>query len=515
MKAKKIIAATALGAMIAGYGFSQDNETSDADKKTADVIVVDKKNASPFGPFEGWGTSFCWWANRIGYSDVLSQQAAELLYSNEGNSLGFNVIRFNIGGGDDPSHHHITRTDSNMPGYATLNEDGTLKYDWTADHNQRNVLLRALKVGGDGVIVEAFSNSAPYFMTYSGCSSGAEHAEDNNLRDDQYENFAEYMATVMEHYKKEWGVSFQSCDPMNEPATNYWGANSWKQEGCHFDIGESQSRMLVEMNKALKRHGLSKVILCGTDETSIDTQTYAFSQLSDEAKKVLKRIDVHTYEGVGREELRELAVANKKGLWMSEVDGGDRAGEDAGEMGPALSFAKRIVIDMNGLLPSTWIMWQAIDNHISKVGMNGNEDRHDMIDLNHERWGYWGLVVTDHDNEKIILTKKYFACAQFSKYIRPGCTILESADFSVSAYDPKKKQVVIVAVNDKKSDKEIQIDLSSFKKTGNTSRVIRTSGSMADGENIKELDPINLDGRILNATLLPNSVTTFIIDNVK
>ena len=203
MKAKKIIAATALGAMIAGYGFSQDNETSDADKKTADVIVVDKKNASPFGPFEGWGTSFCWWANRIGYSDALSQQAAELLYSNEGNSLGFNVIRFNIGGGDDPSHHHITRTDSNMPGYATLNEDGTLKYDWTADHNQRNVLLRALKVGGDGVIVEAFSNSAPYFMTYSGCSSGAEHAEDNNLRDDQYENFAEYMATVIKHYKKE------------------------------------------------------------------------------------------------------------------------------------------------------------------------------------------------------------------------------------------------------------------------------------------------------------------------
>ena len=200
---------------------------------------------------------------------------------------------------------------------------------------------------------------------------------------------------------------------------------------------------------------------------------------------------------------------------MSEVDGGDRAGEDAGEMGPALSFANRIVVDMNGLLPSTWIMWQAIDNHISKVGMNGKAHRHDMNDLNHERWRYWGLVVTDHDNEKIILTKKYFACAQFSKYIRPGCTIIESTDFSVSAYDPKKKQVVVVAVNDKKSDKEIKIDLSSFKKAGKTSRVIRTSGSMADGENIKELAPLNLDGKTLNATLLPNSVTTFIIDNVK
>lgn len=515
MKVKKIVAVSALTALLTGYGFSENTDKAEVKMESSNTIIVDKNKASPFGTFEGWGTSFCWWANRIGYSDVLAQKAADLLYTNEGNSLGFNVIRFNIGGGDDPSHHHITRTDSNMPGYAKLNEDGTLTYDWSADHNQRNVLLRAMEACGDGVIVEAFSNSPPYFMTYSGCSSGNVKAEDNNLRDDQYTNFAEYMATVMEHYKKEWGVSFQSCDPMNEPATNYWGANSWKQEGCHFDIGESQSRMLIEMNKALKRHGLSDVILCGTDETSIDTQTYAFSQLSPEAKKVLKRIDVHTYGGVGRKELRELAVKNKKGLWMSEVDGGDRAGEDAGEMGAAIYFAKRIVDDMNGLLPSCWIMWQAIDNHISAVGMNGNQDHKEMIDLNHPRWGYWGLVVTDHDNEEIILTKKYFACAQFSKYIRPGFTILESSDFSVSAYDKKNKQIVVVAVNDKKTDKEIKIDLSSFKKVGKSARVIRTSGSMADGENIKELEAVNINGKILDVSLLANSVTTFIIDGVK
>lgn len=503
----------AAGLLLSAFAFAE--KSADIKEEKMNVIHLDKRDASPFGEFQGWGTSFCWWPNRIGYSDSLAQQAAELFYSNEGKNLGLNIIRYNIGGGDDPSHHHITRTDSAVPGYLVKKEDGTLEYDWTADHNQRNVLLRAMEACGQEVIVEAFSNSPPYFMTNSGCSSGAEHAEDNNLKDDQYEAFAEYMATVMEHFKNEWGVSFQSCDPMNEPATDYWGANSWKQEGCHFDIGESQSRMLVEMDKALKRHGLKDVILCGTDETNIDTQTYALTQLSPAALKALKRVDVHTYQGAGREELRTLVTHLNKNLWMSEVDGGDRAGEDAGHMGAALWLGKRIIEDMNGLMPTAWITWQVIDNHISKEGMNGNKDLSEMIDTNHERWGYWGIAVADHDNDKIILTKKYYAFAQFSKYIRPGSTIIKSSPVSLAAYDSRKKQIVVVALNDKKDDQQYIIDLNTFKKTGTTAKVIRTSGDFESGENLAELPEITADGKNFNVTLKGNSITTFIIDNVQ
>lgn len=28
--------------------------------------------------WEGWGTSLCWWANRIGYNDNLTRKAADL-----------------------------------------------------------------------------------------------------------------------------------------------------------------------------------------------------------------------------------------------------------------------------------------------------------------------------------------------------------------------------------------------------------------------------------------------------
>jgi len=203
-------------------------------------LALNPANTSPFndGIFEGWGTSLCWWANRIGYSDILSQKAAEAFCDPAG-GLGLRILRYNIGGGDDPSHDHITRTDSMMPGFwknpSVQEETGSYawEYDWSQDANQRNVLERCLAVYGDGMLVEAFSNSPPYFMTNSGCSSGAKLAFQNNLKEDAYDAFARYLADVAEHFASEWGIRFQSIAPMNEPNTNYWSAYSNKQEGCH------------------------------------------------------------------------------------------------------------------------------------------------------------------------------------------------------------------------------------------------------------------------------------------
>ena len=69
-----------------------------------------------FGEFQGFGTSLCWWANRCGYDATLTEEAAKLLYNKE-EGLGFTIGRYNIGGGDTPSHDHITRSDSIMPGF--------------------------------------------------------------------------------------------------------------------------------------------------------------------------------------------------------------------------------------------------------------------------------------------------------------------------------------------------------------------------------------------------------------
>ena len=483
-----------------------------------ETITIVKEHASTFnnGKFQGFGTSFCWWPNRLGYSEILSEKSATLFYDKK-EGLGLTIIRYNIGGGDDPTHNHITRTDSDVPGYAinpkfdNTTHEYSWDYDWTKDYNQRNVLLKALEKNREEIIVEAFSNSPPYFMTYSGCSSGAEHPWNNNLKVDAYSAFSKYLTDVCYHFKTEWNVNFQSISPMNEPESSYWSAYSPKQEGCHFDPGDPQSNIIIKLKEALNKKGLDDIQISATDETSIDTQIASYEKLKPEAKNIVTRIDTHTYGGQKRYDLKTLAIEENKNLWMSEVDGGELSGTNAGEMGAALWLAKRIILDLNGLLPSSWILWQVIDNHICKAGKDGKKDS-GMVDLNK---GYWGVAVADHDNNEIILTQKYYAFGQFTRYIRPGYTIIYGSENSVAAYDSEGKKLVIVATNIKGNDLSVDFNLESFSKVGNKVNIIRTSGSVSDGEKWAELEPIDTYGKGFNAILKANSVTTYIVEGVE
>jgi len=456
------------------------------------------------GKFEGWGTSLCWWANRVGYSDSLAKKAADTFYGDNG--LRLNIARFNIGGGDDPKHNHITRTDSNMPGYTKFN-NGQVTYDWNADYNQRNVLRKCIEAAGDDMIVEMFSNSPPYYMTNSGCSSGNRDGGKNNLKDDYYDDFAKYLAEVSYHYKNEWGIDIQSITPTNEPYTNFWYAGSPKQEGCHFDIGNCESKIILELQKAMNEKGMGDVIISASDETSIDTQIDAFKALSADAKKAVGRIDTHTYGGWKRSDLRQLAVDSGKNLWMSEVDGNGTAGQNAGAMAPGLWLSERITTDCNGLNASAWILWQVIDKHVCAAGYNGKKDS-GMVDMTK---GFWGTAVADHDKNEIVLSKKYYCFGQYTRYIRPGMTMLKSSGNTMAAFDDKNNQLVIVSYNTSANKSDMVYNLSQFAQCGASAKVIRTSNS----ENWADKGTIDISGGVLKTSLEPNSVTTFIIDDVK
>ena len=468
------------------------------------VISPDDTYIINNGIFEGWGTSLCWWANRIGYSDSLAQQAADAFYGENG--LRLNIARFNIGGGDDPSHNHITRTDSDMPGY-TKYQNGQVSYDWSADADQRNVLRRCVEAAGDDAIVEMFSNSPPYYMCKSGCTSGNTDPGKNNLKDDCYDDFAEYLAEVCKHYEQDWGIKVQSVEALNEPYTNFWGAGSAKQEGCHFDIGNSESTIILELQKSMKKRGMDDVILCGTDETSIDTQIDAFNKLSDDAKNAITRIDTHTYGGSRRSQLKDTAFSAGKNLWMSEVDGNGTAGTNAGEMAAGLWLAGRITTDCNDLNASAWILWQVIDKHICAAGYKGRKDS-GMPDIS---TGFWGTAVADHDKDTIILTKKYYCFGQYTRYIRPGMTMLNSSGTTMAAYDKENEQLVLVAYNTAGSASPLTFDLSGFGAVGTSAQCIRTSAT----ENWANAGTVAVSGDQLNVSLPANSVSTFIIDGMK
>lgn len=458
------------------------------------------------GVFQGWGTSLCWWANRVGYSSVLTEKSAEAFFGNSG--LRMNIMRYNIGGGDDPTHKHIKRTDSMVPGWLIYDKKSdSYKYDYLADINQLNVLKACYDKSGDNAYVEVFSNSPPYFMCKSGCSSGGEDPNKNNLKDDCYDWFAEYLAHVTEYINNALKIKVSSVSPMNEPNTDFWHLNSEKQEGCHFDCGDAQNRIILATQREIRKRNLPDIEIVASDETATDKALLAYEKYTDEAKSAIDRISTHTYGTKKIDKLGKLMKSEGRNLWMSETDWGDVAGEDAGEMGAGLWLAKKVIFDINSLSPSAWVLWQTIDYHKSKDGYMGNTDS-GIPDVN---GGYWGLAFADHDTEEILLTKKYYSLAQFTRYINPGDTIIHCDDNALGAYNKDSGKLVIVFVNDKKRKITRKINLHEFKSDCIVD-IIRTSGNMADGENIKTIGTINITDGEFEIELTGNSVTTIIIN---
>jgi len=471
-------------------------------------IIIDKKKAFP-RTFKGWGTSLCWWANRIGYSEKMVSDSARLFFSTDG--LGLNVMRYNIGGGDDPSHNHITRTDSDMPGWLKKNQKGELYYDHNADEYQLNILKAAYEAAGEDAYVEAFSNSPPYFMTVSGCSSGSKNAISNNLKKSCVTDFAKYLAYVCRYINNELGIKISSLAAMNEPFTNYWKAYSPKQEGCHVSPGKMQSTLLCETTKAMKNAGLSDVDITASDETNTRLQNIACRRLTKEAWDCVDRISTHTYSKA-TPKIKKLADEMKKTLWMTETDWASAEGEDAGEMGAGLWLGKKIIEDLNTLEADAWVIWQIVAAYISKNEYKGRRDMPCLPDL---KEGYWGVAFADTDKEQIILTQKYYAFGQFSRFIRPGMRLIKVDSDTLACYDETNEGLCVVCLNRKSEEMKIRIALKGFTAEKSQARAVRTSGDSKSGEKWQELSPATAENGILNATLKANSITTFILSNVK
>ena len=192
---------------------------------------------------------------------------------------------------------------------------------------------------------------------------------------------------------------------------------------------------------------------------------------------------------------------------MSETDWSGEAGKNAGDMCGGIWLAKKIISDINGLSPSAWVLWQVIDYHISKDGYMGNKD----FGMPNIKGGFWGLAVADHDKEEIILSQKYYAMGQFSRYIRPGDTIIHCDKNALAAYNKETGKITIVAVNDTSKSKHITYTLDGFEKYYKTAEIIRTSGSLEDGEKWANIGTVDIVDNELKVDLKSNSITTFII----
>ncbi|MBK8806983.1 MAG: RICIN domain-containing protein [Bacteroidales bacterium] len=434
-------------------------------------------------PFEGWGVSLCWWANMCGewnYSNI--DEIVDWLVSKDG--LNYNIFRYNIGGGDDPQNrnctpHHMANGKgirAEMDGF----KDGTNSgYNWARDNAQRTIMLKIRQKRPDAIF-EAFSNSAPYYMTYRGCCAGNTDASKDNLKPAYYKEFAQYLIDVCKHYRDNYGIVFKTLDPFNEPVTNYWGANGG-QEGCHFSTA-SQKEFLKVLSPMLTNSGL-KTVIAAADETSVaqqvlDLADYAASNIHI----MINQVNTHTYtaDNLSRAKLRSQCTFYKKTLWMSEV------GQGGTGISGNLSLAQKLMNDIHYLRPEAWVDWQYIEE--------GNDQ--------------WCLVKGNFANQSYAKVKNYYVRQQCSKYIRKDFRfVFAPNDQMIAALNPTKDSLVVVLLNNSSVKVKHEIDLSQFAEVATSIKATRTT----ETENNAAFSNFTVTNKTLSVVCNEYSISTLVI----
>ncbi|MBC9712714.1 RICIN domain-containing protein [Streptomyces sp. TRM66268-LWL] len=474
--------------------------------------------------FEGWGTSLVWFANATGdYPDEIRERIAELVFGRDG--LALNLARYNVGGGNAPDVKDYLRAGGAVQGWWKAPE-GTTRHDtdwwdpanadhWNeeADATQRWWVDRIKK---DITHWETFSNSPPYFMTVSGYVSGGFDSSKDNLKESSVEEFAAYMAGATKRLEAAHGIRVRTVDPFNEPNTTYWstrlGADGeptgGRQEGCH--IGPAlQQKVIPALADALRKAGTDAVV-SAMDETNPGIFATNWNTYTDEVKTLVGQMNVHTYGTGGRTTVRDLAKAEDKPLWMSEVGGDWGDGQSFTDMRPGLGLARQIIDDLRELEPTAWVFWQPVEDYDNMKP--GGESA---------KGGNWGEIQVSFsagpddtlETCPVHTNTKFDTARNFTHFIRPGDRLVKVDDLdSTAAVTRGGNGATVVHVNHTAEVRTVTLDLSKFGLVRADATVTPVVTS-ADGK-LTERPALAVRDRKATFTVPAQSVTTFVVKGV-
>ncbi|WP_258062271.1 Ig-like domain-containing protein [Arthrobacter sp. B0490] len=472
--------------------------------------------------FEGWGTSLVWFANATGdYPDEIRNGLAELVFGPEG--LNLNIARYNIGGGNAPDVKDYLRPGGAVEGWWNAPEGTTREdtawwdpedpADWNleADATQRWWIDR---IKQDITHWETFSNSPPYFQTVSGYVSGGFNSTADQLKPESISDFNAYLVRVTEEIEKAHGIEVDTLDPFNEPNTNYWstrlGADGnptgGRQEGAHLSP-QLQQQVLRDLATKLETSSANATI-SAMDETNPGLFATNWNSYPEDVRNLVDQLNVHTYGTDQRTTVRDIAKAEDKPLWMSEVEGSWGDGQSFTSMEPGLGMAKRITDDLRELEPTAWVFWQPVEDYDNMKP--GGESA---------AGANWGSIqmpfdCTDADTLEscpIYTNTKFNTVRNYTHYIQPGDRLVGVNDEDTTAA-VTETGAAVVHINESTENTPVVLDFSKFGSIAQGATVIPVV-SDANGA-LVESEPVAIDGGSAVVTAPAESVTTFVVEGV-
>ena len=457
---------------------------------TAPVVEISPAAAQTISNI---GASGAWWVNDLdSFAPAVQAQAARLLFSRSG--LQLSSYRYNIGGGGTG----VTVPDRAPQSF--LRPDGS--YDWSQDPGGQYFLKAAAKDGVPSLI--GFVNSAPASMTTNGQScSGYLDAADEAA-------YGSYLATVVKHFDGQ-GVHLGYVSPMNEPdATTGCG-----QETMLVPVGQRGAVVRAVGSALVAQHTGAQVI---ADESSLlsefdsNTQTWFYEPGTAQYVAALAH---HTYDDPGDGTMEQAAAVGRQTgepTWATEIccfdsGGGWSGGYDPG-IDSALAMSQIIYNDFTVTHDSAFQWWEALSN---AIGCDPKADPSCAGTSNSAGWND-GLIYYDPNfaadgNQQLYLTKRYYALAQYSKYVRPGAVLHNAlgapGGVQVSAYQSGRNWTVVVN-NQNTTASSVSLHIGTGQGLSATGSY-RTSAT----ENLATVSNPTVSGATATAQLPAQSITTY------
>ena len=448
--------------------------------------------AKSYQTIQDFGASDCWTAEFVSdyFDSTEKEKTAKWLFSQNMDSngnpegIGLSCWRVNLGAGSASQGNNSNIEDETRRAECFLKEDGT--YDWTRCDGQQWFMQQAKNYGVDHFLL--FSNSAPVYYTKNGKANANNQSISCNLKDDCYDDFAEFLASTTKHFVDE-GYNVTYIDPVNEPRFD------WKdgQEGSPWE-NSNIAALVKELDKSITSRNLSTKILIpeasswdllysGSGRAANQIEAFFKSGTTTyvgDLPSVAKVVAGHSYWTFGNnndlKEIREKVrdEASEYGLevmqteWsMLDAEPSTSAGfpasyDAASKMDIALYMGKLICCDLTFGNMTGWSYWTTFaqerysqKNRFYLIRMNATTDTSDESYADPKNGGR----LTDDKNLWVL--------GNYSRFIRPGYkrVNIEGADemnalLGSSWLSPDSKQLVTVLVNMSRSTRKIDLALS-------------------------------------------------------
>jgi O-glycosyl hydrolase len=447
---------------------------------------------STFQPMDGFGASDAWRTQFVGKNWPLEkrERIADLLFSQEFDSLGnprgigLSLWRFYLSAGSAEQGDSSEIGSNANPwrrGECFLNADGS--YNWNKLEGQRWFLKAAKKRGVEKFL--AFPNSPPVHYTANGKGFAPEGVIHLNLKPGYMDDYARYMARIMEHFRLEEGISFDYLSPVNEPQ---WDWDGHSQEGSpalneeiyvltkylsrELSSRKLDTRIVIAEAGTIGHAAISMRMLGMPADGRDDQARFFFSKESPfylgDLPLVELTISAHSYHSVWPidEQVRNRKLVNQMikaanpelGYWMSEyciLQENDEIirgqGRDLG-MNTALYVARIIHHDLVLTNARSWQWWTAISQVDFKDGLVYLDDG-----SRGETGKMGGHIESLQYDGEVRESKLLWVLGNYSRFVRPGmvrikCELSEAQSpengILASAYmDPENGSKVIVLVN--------------------------------------------------------------------